>query len=194
LIDNMIAMDKMNYPPAFCPVRGLFPARAIAIGGGAKNISFHNVATNCPVCNRTSEIIPGVYDSTPVGLNVLIDPSISPEALDAIKRLAQQLQKGEISPEQAKREAEKISPKLAKLFDISDWSDQAKATIYAAIIGAVAVVIAAKIASTSRQTVNVNPVVIERVIESPKKDLLSSTILRPSQGPPLPRSRPTKRR
>jgi hypothetical protein len=150
------------------------------------------ISTNCPVCQGPSEIIPGKYEVGSDRLNLLIDPSISPAALAAIKDLAEAVHAGRITPEEAKSAAEKIHPKAGKLFDVANWSDQAKATLYAAIIGAAAVLGAAKIASSSNQTVTISPV-IERVIERRKDDLLSSSSLKPIENPPLPRPRPKRR-
>jgi hypothetical protein len=158
------------------------------IGVGSK-ASFIGSATNCPKCNRTSEIIPGVYDATVDRLNILIDRSITPEALGEIRRITERLQQGKISVPQAKVEAEKIPPDAGQLFDIANWSDQAKATLYAAIIGAVAIVVAARMASPPNQTVKVQPV-IERVIQeekpSLKNDLESSSAIT-SPKTPVPR-------
>jgi hypothetical protein len=191
---EVLPLKQVHHPPAFCPVHGLFPATAIALSEGVSNIGFVNVATNCPQCGGRSKIIPGIYDSTLNRLNVLTDPSISPQAFAAIRELVQRLEKGEISPQQAKTEAEKISPKLGKLFDIVNWSDQAKATLFGAIIGAVAIVSATRIASSPTQIVNVNPVIIERVVERKKSDLLSSSALKSSGAIPLPKPRPKRPR
>ena len=151
--------SKPLHPPAFCPVHGLFPVTAISFKPGVKDVSFYDVGATCPKCGTNSEIIPGTYNVRQTGLDILLDSSISPKALEALKRLAEQAQNGEISPERAKKEAEAISPKAGKLFDVSNWSDQAKATLYAAIIGATAVVVAARIASSPSQVVNVQPVI-----------------------------------
>lgn len=106
---------------------------------------FINCVHSCPICGGDSEIIPGRYEAKVDRLNILIDPSISPAALLAIRNLALAVSLGHISPAEAKKEAEKIHPKAGKLFDVANWSDQAKATLYAAIIGATAVITAARI-------------------------------------------------
>ena len=185
-------MTQSHHPPAFCPEHGLFPVTFFRLGARATNTTFIGCAATCPKCGRVSEIIPGVYDPTADGLNILIDRSISPEALDEIRRIAERLQQGEISAPQAKAEAEKISPNAGKLFDIADWSDQAKATLYAAIIGAIAIVAAARIASPPNQTVNVQPI-IERTTQeekpSLKNSLKSSSAIVPPKTP-APRRKP----
>ena len=163
----------------------------IAAGATA---SFIGSVTNCPEpeCSHKSEIIPGVYDAAADGLNVLIDPSISPEALGEIRRIVERLQQGDISVPEAKAEAEKVSPDAGQLFDIANWSDQAKATLYAAIIGAVAIVAAARVASSPDQTVNVQTV-IEHITqeETPtlKSILKSSSAITPPKTP-IPRRKP----
>jgi hypothetical protein len=174
-------MPKVHYLPAFCPVHGLFPSDYTI--GGDSTTSYIGNATCCLQCGRVSEVISGDYSSTSAGLNVLLDPSISEEALAAIKGLAERLQKGEISPELAQVEAEQISPKVGRLFDIRNWSDQAQATLATAIIGAASVVIAAKMSSSPNQSVDVtcNPVVIERVVVEPQAK---------SDKPPAPSTTP----
>ena len=139
-----------------------------------------------------SEIIPGIYDATQDDLNILLDPSISPEALGEIRRIAERLRQGEITVPQAKAEAEKISPKAGKLFDIANWPPQAKATLYAAIIGATAIIAAARMASSPDPTVIVQPV-IERVMQaekpSLKNDLKSTSAITPPKVQ-IPRRKP----
>lgn len=183
-------MNKARHPPAFCPTDGVFPAQAIVIAEGATDTRLLNIRTNCPVCGGGAEIIPGIYDATHEGLNLLLDSSISPAALTAIKNLAERAQKGKISPEDANKEAKTISPAAAKLFDITNWSDQAKSTLYAAIIGATALVAAAKMTAPTTQIVNIQPV-IERTIDvkqpSFMNQLRSSSSLR---SPPVPKRKP----
>jgi hypothetical protein len=138
------------------------------------------------------EIIPGVYDATADGLNVLIDPTISLEALGEIRRIIERLQQGDITVPEARAEAENISPKAGKLFDIPNWSDQAKATVLGAIIIAIATVEAARVASLPTQPVIVQPV-IERVIQETnprlKNDLKSTSAITPPKTP-VPRRKP----
>ncbi len=160
--------------------------------GARATASFIGSVTNCPECSHKSEIIPGTYEATADRLNILIDRSISPEALGEFRRITERLQQGKISAPQAKVEAEKISPEAGQLFDIANWTDQAKATLYAAIIGAVAIVVAARMTSSPNQTVNVQPV-IERVIQeeksSLKNDLKSSSAITPPKKP-IPKRKP----
>jgi hypothetical protein len=191
-IYNKTMPRQVFHPAAFCAVHGIFPATLIPIESGG-SAEFNNCVHSCPVCGCDSEIIPGRYEAGSDRLNVLIDPSISPSALAAIRNLAEAVRTGQLSSEDAFREAAKIHPRAATLFDVANWSDQAKATLYAAILGAVAVITAARIASAPSQTVIVNPTVVERVVERAKGDLLASSFLQASGKVPLPRPRPKRR-
>lgn len=105
-------MRDTRSPLAFCPVHGLVPATAFAIGAGAHNITFKDVGVSCPICGKPSEVIPGTYDFTTERLGLVVDPSISPQALRALKSIAERLQEGEISPNEAAKEAATIDPKF----------------------------------------------------------------------------------
>jgi hypothetical protein len=102
-------------------------------------------------------------------INLLLDPSVSLQALGALRKLAERAQTGEISVQDAKREAQRIHPKAGRLFDVADWPGQAKATLYGAIICAVGAVAAAKIATAPSQTTVINPSAFERVIQDAAK-------------------------
>src|SRR5215210_5215487 len=101
----------MFHPPAFCINHGIFPATAYSIAAGAMNNAFIGCRTYCPQCGKESEVLPGVYDAQHDGLNILVDPSISPEMWAALRDIAERLQQGTVSIQQAKAEAEKITPK-----------------------------------------------------------------------------------
>jgi hypothetical protein len=184
-------MARFFHPAAFCVPHGVFPATLIRLESGAVG-EFINCQHTCPVCGRDSEIIPGRYEAKSDRINVLIDPSISLSALVAIRNLALAVSLGRISPAEAKKEAEKIHPKAGKLFDVANWSDQAKATLFAAIIGATAVIGAARIATTSSN--KDSPIIIERVVDRKKDDLLATSALRPIEKIPLPKPRPKRPR
>ena len=81
-----------------------------------------------------AEIIAGTYVAEADRINLLIDPRIWLRALGVIRKLAERAGAGEISIQDAKREAEEIYPKAGSFFDVANWSDQAKATLYASII------------------------------------------------------------
>ncbi len=132
-----------QFPPAFCPEHGFFPSRAINLAG-SRGITLSNMVDQCPMCGRKCEILPGTYDAIPNGFNLLMDPSVSIEALTAIKALAEKVQKQEITVVQAQQQAERIAPGTGKFFNVREWSDGAKATLYAGILtSATALAIAA---------------------------------------------------
>jgi hypothetical protein len=187
----MTELRPVQHPLGFCSVHGVFSAPALALGAGS-GATFINCGTTCPICRRPSEIIPGHYEAHADRLNLLVDPRISPEALAALQRLAKAASTGQISVEKAREEAEKIQPGAGRLFDIADWPAQAKATLYAAIVGATGVVMAASIASTrSSGPAARAPSVIEEVYERRNKDdLLSTSALKPVERIPIPRPRP----
>jgi hypothetical protein len=168
---------KSNSPLAFCPVDGLFVASGAAVASGNARLRLSHVSTNCPTCNGQSEILPGLYAPDGENISLLLDPGISPAALKEIQRLLLAVQIGEITPEHAQMEAERVHPGWGKFFNIAQWSDQAKATLYASVIGAIAIVAAARINSPPSQTVIINPPTALESVTSRKSGLLGSTAL-----------------
>jgi len=122
--------------PAFCPVHGLFPTRGVIAASPGVNFEMLGCKVNCfyPGCDKQAEIIPGNYSSLPDSLNVFIDPSISPEALSAIKNIAERLQRKEITPEQAHKEASTFGDRVAELFRPNKLRSSSSAAIVSAII------------------------------------------------------------
>lgn len=158
---------------AFCKTHGVFPTDDFPTLGGGTSINIPGPSSvPCRRCDAISEIIPGRYEATAAGkLNILIDPSISPEALAAIKDIAERALAGTIRPEEAKKEAEAVHPRAGTLFDPTSWT-QPQAIVYAAIIAAVGAVLAAGItavgnyASKPAQAVTqAAPIAVERAIE-----------------------------
>ena len=129
-------------PVGFCRRCGAFPATSF--GGGAGS-SFIGCLTNCPRCGQISEVIPGRYDLVGERVSILLDPSISVEALSHLADIARRASEGLISAVEAQAEAEKIAPGAGKIFDIRNWSDQAQATLLGSVIAAASVLGAAAI-------------------------------------------------
>lgn len=151
----------INNPPAYCPDHGLFPAKGFALGiSGSHN--FSGCSDRCPACGKQSEVLSGTYEALPGRLDFVLDNSVSAEALEALLRLAQRVKRNEIPLSAARAEAERIAPRAGKLFE--NWSEQSKTAIAAALIGAIAIVAAARVSRSPEQTVIVQPV-IERIIE-----------------------------
>jgi hypothetical protein len=159
-------MGNFRHPAAFCKTHGLFPATAFAMEPGA-GVTILGCSTNCPICNATSEVLPGTYSAFQDRVDVLLHPSVSKELLAALTAVIEAARDNRISEQEARKQADKIVPGSGRLFDIANWSGQAKATLYGSIIGAIAMVAAAKIASSPSQTVVLQPV-IERVAAEPK--------------------------
>lgn len=156
---------------AFCKTHGVFPTDDVPYFGEGQSINITGLNVRCRRCGAISEIIPGRYEASAGKLNILIDPSISPEALAAIKDIAERALAGAIRPEEAKKEAEAVHPTAGALFDPTSWT-QPQAIVYAAIIAAVGAVLAAGItaagnyASKPAQAVTqAAPIAVGRTIE-----------------------------
>ena len=179
-----------HYPSAYCPSHGLFEAIG-TIAMTNSEVTIIGSSTDCPRCGSRSEILPGKYTSKGDSLSVLFDTSISSEALAAIQAIVFKLQQNEISVADAKVQVEKIAPKAGRLFDVASWDGGAKATLYASIIGAIAIIVVARMASSSSQSQVFPEIVVERVIEK-SIDRLSD-----SAAPifiPFPTPRPERKR
>jgi hypothetical protein len=179
---------QVHHPPGFCPYcRRIFPVTAIAIGGGG-TIRVQSSRTNCPSCGRSAEILDGTYSALGERLNAFLAPSISDAARAAVVELFKQVQAGEKSIDEAKQEASALHPRLGKLFDIVHWPPQAQATLYAAVIGAFALLVAPRLSPSPTTDVHIEvalPPEGSRAVPSPshqrrqelKKQLLSGTAL-----------------
>ena len=142
-----------HYPYAFCTTHGLFEVRGFGMQqSGPGHISLIGCTTRCPACGKLSEVVPGQYSDIEGRLNLLLDPSISPEALRAIRSIAERLSRNEITPEEAEAEAEKVAPPLKKLF--SKLNTEAAAMIVAAIMQCAVAIYAAKMSNSGTTTIN----------------------------------------
>jgi hypothetical protein len=166
--------DTRFWVGAFCPVHGLFKSSAMALSPGS---TFHavNLGTNCCVrgCTYVCEIIPGLYKGTEHGLSVLIDQSVSKEALAALRTIAENVRDGKITPRQAEEQAKKIAPTAAGIF--SNWTRAEALTVAGPIIAALTAIYIAKSTPSPAPSVVIQQV-IEQKIER-KTDLKSSTSL-----------------
>ncbi|MEX3008963.1 hypothetical protein [Hoeflea sp. TYP-13] len=176
----------MHRPIAFCKIHGFFPNGIVIKGAVDADFSANRV--RCPQCGGMCEIIPGNYISDGEHLSVLVDPSISIEALEELRKLAERLSRSDIDIGQAKAEAEKISRGSGRLFDIKNWSDEAQAMIAVAVIGAIAAVAAAKFSSKSdAPVVNItNQITIESSENQSKNSTSKSTVPIPKPKPKEP--------
>lgn len=104
--------------PAYCPhCQTIFPFRGIQAGFGT--ITFNDCKTNCPVCGNTeAKVSNGVYETAFDAVRLVTGPDSTRLMLEALKAVAERLRAGEISKEQALKEADVISPKYAALLDL----------------------------------------------------------------------------
>jgi hypothetical protein len=141
---------KLHHPPAFCLTHGIFVATTLSLGEGS-TLSAVGAITDCPTCGAISEVLPGRYDVVGGRLNLLLDPSITPEALTALRAIAERLQRNVISRQEAEREAASISSRFTGLF--RGIKQETVATVAAAIITAIGAVIVAR-ESSPNTTIN----------------------------------------
>jgi hypothetical protein len=164
---------------AWCPKHGIFPFADFILGGSGQ-IQMSGGTAKCPRCGTRSEVISGTYKAGIDRVSLLLDdPNIHPDASEAVRKLARRAQAGEITIEEAKREAEKVDPKFGELFNILSWSPEAKAILLGAIITASAQLLSAKISEP--QITVINKPVIERVIE--KEHTSSTTAVHVEKAP-----------
>lgn len=181
------------YPPAFCPVHGLFPATAFPVRPGVLEANYVGTRQGCPApgCNRIGEVISGIYSAGAKGaLNVLLDPSISPEALEALKDLISKVETGEITPEQAQEKAASFEPKFTEFFSKIDWPNQAVGLFVGVIAG---LIVARMTTQQPADTPSQNPTSIEITIN--KQEFLNTAswpALATRVTPPSPRLKPKK--
>lgn len=155
----------MQHPIAYCTQHGFFAATAFAFAAGAR-LTIRGCSTSCPICGTPSEIVPGAYSAELDSMNLLVDPSISKDALAALSKLLNRVEAGEISPAEAAVEAKKISSKLGGLFDPSTWSPEVKA----GAIAAVAYLLGQASGCDGAPVVNVYPPQVERPAPTVKPD------------------------
>ena len=101
-------------------------------------------------------------------LNVLVDPAISADALMALRSIVLRLQRGELTAEEAERQASEASPRLGGLLNFRTWPLEARSIVIAALITAAGEVIGARTAPPDVTNVHV-AAIVERAVELPKK-------------------------
>ena len=131
--ENALDGGNPHHPPAFCRRCGLiFPA--LAIGLQNTSVTLKGNAMSCPRCGQMAEIIDGTYSAYKDRLDIVLDPSVSQAARDALLTLVKEVQANRLSLSEAKHRAKKINKRFGKLFDLSDWSGEAKATLFGSIL------------------------------------------------------------
>lgn len=188
-------MPKKRYSPiALCPVHGIFEATGFAsFGEFNRNISYVGCTTSCPKCGRRSEVIPGTYNPAADGMNILLDPSISAEALAAIKIIAQRAVAGTITPAAARAEIEKIEPRAASVFDFKSYSIGDKLAAFALLISLVDAAANLRAADPPTTIIH-NQTVVQQGWDPPPPPDLAKKTKKPGSGTkksgPVPRPKP----
>jgi hypothetical protein len=149
---------------AFCPYHGVFQARSIRSGSDTKRAALLGLTSACPRCRTASEIIPGDYSVYGERLNVLLDPTISLDALMALNTIVLRLQTGELTAELAEGEARAAAESFGGLLNFRTWPPGTRAMVIAALVTAVGSIIAAR--SAPRDVIHP---VTEPVSAVPKK-------------------------
>ena len=127
----------IQHPPAYCrDCHFLFPFGGVAIGVGGTVTVLVEPQLQCPRCNGHAVLLRGTYKAFQDRFDMFIDSNISNEAKLAVLGLIKDIQDNKISLQDAKDAAEKIDKRLSSLFDLSDWSDVARATLFSGIITA----------------------------------------------------------
>lgn len=178
-----LVRSKSNSPLAFCPVDGLFVAYGAASATDGAKLRILDCATICPACGRQAELLPGLYEADGDHLKFLLDPSVSDAALAALGKLLIAVKAGEITPEDAKREAEKVHRGWGSFFDFSKWPAEVKGALIASLITGAATIIASRMSSSPSVTVNnyiqMPPAITEPVTPRKRDLLMGSTSLTP---------------
>ena len=179
--------DNTMHPLAFCPRHGLFEAKGIRFGPNAKRAALLGLTYSCPLCRTASEVIPGEYSMYGDRLDVLVDPTISVDALVALRNIVLRLQRRELTAEEAEREASKAAQNFGGLLNFRTWPPEARAIVIAALIAAIGSIIAARSTPPDVISVNIRPVT-ERISEAPKEPSRKRTRV----SKPRPKPRKTK--
>lgn len=108
-------MANENPIPAFCSHCGLvFPARGIAIVGGATNLTLRGNIETCPRCGQWAELPEGTFNISDNTLEVLSASDLTRERLHG---LAEALDRARKNPKaDASESLERESPAVAALY------------------------------------------------------------------------------
>lgn len=183
-------------PPAYCErCKLIFAAAAFAMTNTTLEIT--NCATNCPRCGGPAKVLDGTYAAFEERFNIALAPSVSPEALAALFGLIQQVQAKKLDLPKARRKAERIHPGLGRIFDIGNWSDTARATLFAGILAAAGPTIAHRLSPPPARVPSRPEIIVVQMPQQPsppaavlRRSLMTSAApvyvpehLRPSQAP-----------
>jgi hypothetical protein len=176
-----------DHPPAYCEhCNLLFQATAVALTNA--QISLQGNFTNCPRCKRPAPILDGTYRAFAGRFERFLDPTISLAARTAILRLIADVQANKVALVDAKKEAEKIDPRLGGIFDTASWSNEARAALFGAILIAGATLVGQAINAAAIYSAPPPPVTVIVQMANPPPDLRKRLLSGTAQAPLAPPS------
>jgi len=130
---NADATPPPHHLIAYCDrCKHLFKTGAIAVTNA--KIVVHDVRVTCPKCGHSAEMLSGTYSAIGDTLNVFLSPNVSLAAWASFLVLLDDVGAKRLALDEAKARAEQIDHRLGAAFDTKGWSDQARATLYSAIL------------------------------------------------------------
>ena len=126
------------HPIGFCRVHGVFPATALSLWPEPPITPLSKLLVTCPACGRACSLLPMPYQSSDVNLNVLVRPSTTPEALQALIGTLEASIMGKLSPTEAEIRARTLGQSFAGIVDFGNWSSDVKAALIVVIASIIA--------------------------------------------------------
>ncbi|GEM_PF-7022017 len=168
-----------NHPIAHCPEHGFFDLPWFRIEGIVLDLS--GIKTNCPICNRVFNFIPGIYAPKENGYDLILSNDTPKEVLQSLIEIAQRLERAEISIEQAVEQVSTLSPKLTDYLYPPRWSEGMRVAIATALLSAVL-----------SQCNSAQPTTVNNIQQTIVLSVETSEIPAPDFEVPIPTSRPPK--
>ena len=103
--------------PSYCPHCGaVFTIENFAVVESGGQIHISDITVDCPVCGEKAAMLEGGFTDHGSGLEVLWGPPQTHSVIQRIREIGERAKSGDISPEQALEEVEKLAPRLARIF------------------------------------------------------------------------------
>jgi hypothetical protein len=189
----MVERDKQQRVPlpGFCQTCGIVPTWGFSVAHGTVS----GCVTNCPKCGGEARVIDGTYEAYADRLHLITSPDLPIEIRQALLALVREVHEGKLTPEQAQRKADEISPKFRGFFDFLGWrSNQARAILIGSLVTAGAMIAGPHLGWESNATtqISVDNVQNSTVIINSPDAALSDRLLNSSSlcTAPLPPSKP----
>ena len=159
----------------------------------AVNLNFVGGLTNCPTCGEDAKFVDGNYEAYEDRIKILLDPNLFLEIKQAISNLIRRVQANETSLEEAKDEAEKLSPSAGRLFDVSNWSTEAQVALFGACLMAAATLVAPRLSTPASNTeIHIHNTIKVSQKLNIKDELQNTTAIPPV--PPIPSRNPKRKK